>query len=104
MKAPLKRRRIRDERVYDQIMEAVSVDFNQTVRPEDVARQLYYEQWQTMLPRVRLFARKLAQEGYLQIIRKGEVADPDDFKGLYRLQATPQARNYVTRCPETDEG
>jgi hypothetical protein len=37
------------------------------------------------MPAVRRIAVRLANEGRLAVYRKGKQADPNDFKGLYRL-------------------
>ncbi|MDF2114736.1 DUF3253 domain-containing protein [Roseiarcaceae bacterium H3SJ34-1] len=41
--------------------------------------------WQSWLPRVRAAAIGMARKGDLVILRKGKPADPDDFRGVYRL-------------------
>ncbi len=43
--------------------------------------------WRTHLQDVRRVAVKLANEGRLVIYRKGKPADPNDFRGVYRLGA-----------------
>ena len=84
-----KKRRISDERVeqtlFDQL---VAAGPEGAVKPEDIARELYPEAWQRMLKRIRLMAKQQAIAGNLVILRKGEVADPNDFKGLIKLQVT----------------
>lgn len=95
-----KKWRIRDEMVYDTIMTLVLAQPDKLVRPEDIAMALRKEQWQELLKRVRLFVRKLALDGYVNIMRKGAVADPDDFKGVYRVTAGPNAASYTQRMPK----
>lgn len=95
-----KKWRIRDEMIYDTIMEMVQVDPEKLVRPEQIAMQIRKDDWQELLKRIRLFVRKLALEGYINIIRKGEIADPDDFKGVYRVTAGPSATGYQPRMPQ----
>ena len=41
--------------------------------------------WQRWLSQVRAAAVGLARQGRLVIYRKGKPADPDDFRGVYRL-------------------
>ena len=41
--------------------------------------------WQRWLTQVRAAAVGLARQGRLVIYRKGKPADPDDFRGVYRL-------------------
>ncbi len=46
--------------------------------------------WRSHLSAVRRAAVRLGQEGRLVIYRKGKVADPNDFRGVYRLGAPSQ--------------
>lgn len=86
-----KKRRISDAKVEEVLFkQLLAAGTEGNVRPEDVARELYPEAWQTLLKRVRLMAKQQAVAGNLIILRKGEVADPHDFKGLIRLQVTEQ--------------
>jgi hypothetical protein len=41
--------------------------------------------WHTLLVPIRRTAIKLALDGRLVIYRKGKPADPNDFRGVYRL-------------------
>ena len=87
MNQTTKKWRISDEIVYITILQmcaAAGLDGN--VRPEDVAMEIQREDWQSILKRVRLFAKQLAQSGDIVILRKGKVANPDDVKGMIRLQ------------------
>ena len=87
MKEKVKKWRISDETVYITILQmcaAAGLDGN--VRPEDVAMEIQREDWQSILKRVRLFAKQLAQSGDIVILRKGKIADPNDVKGMIRLQ------------------
>jgi hypothetical protein len=43
------------------------------------------DQWGPLMQPLRRVAVALAKAGRLVIYRKGKPADPDDFKGLYRL-------------------
>lgn len=96
-----RKRKISDARVEEVLFgQLVTAGLEGNVRPEDVARELYPEEWQTLLKRVRLMAKQQAIAGNLVILRKGKVADPNDFKGLIRLQVTEQ---YLTRDEATDE-
>ena len=94
-----KKWRIRDEFIYDTIMRMVLADRAKALRPEDIAMQVRKEDWQDLLKRIRLFARKLATEGYVDIIRKGKIADPDDFRGVYRVRSAENAPPYTPRMP-----
>ncbi len=57
-----------------------------SVSPEDVAKALDAEGWRRLLPQVRSTAIGLARAGKLIITRHGKPADPDSFKGVYRLR------------------
>jgi hypothetical protein len=57
-----------------------------SVSPEEVARAADPEGWRRTLGHVRAVARGLARQGKLVILRHNKPADPDDFKGVYRLR------------------
>ncbi len=57
-----------------------------SVAPEDVARAVEPERWQRVLGHVRAVARGMARQGRVVILRHNKPADPDDFKGVYRLR------------------
>ena len=57
-----------------------------SVSPEDVARTVDPECWRRTLGHVRAVARGMARQGRLVILRHNRPADPDDFKGVYRLR------------------
>ena len=57
-----------------------------SVSPEDVAKALDADGWRRLLPQVRSTAIGLARAGKLVITRHGKPADPDSFKGVYRLR------------------
>lgn len=60
-----------------------------TVCPSEVARALAGpgpDAWGALMKPVRRVAVRLTREGRLAILRKGRpVADPEDFRGVYRL-------------------
>jgi Protein of unknown function (DUF3253) len=64
-----------------------------TINPTDVAKSLAEAHgedalgWRSHLDEVRRAAVRMALEGRLVIYRKGKVADPADFRGVYRLGA-----------------
>lgn len=64
-----------------------------TIDPADVARAFAEAAnrpsvpWQGYLQTVRDTAVALAKEGKIVIYRKGAPADPDTFRGVYRLGA-----------------
>ncbi len=57
-----------------------------SVSPEQVARAMDAEGWRRVLGQVRATAIGLARQGRLVITRHGKPADPDSFKGVYRLR------------------
>ena len=61
---------------------------DKTICPSDAARALAGDkpdEWGPLMQPLRRVAVRLAKEGRLVIYRKGKQADPDDFKGIYRL-------------------
>jgi hypothetical protein len=62
------------------------VEAGKSVTPEQVARTVDLERWRKVLPQVRSTAVGLARDGRLIITRHGKPADPDSFKGVYRLR------------------
>ena len=70
-----------------------SVPAGATISPLDAAKAFADAQgedelgWRSHLSAVRGAAVRLALEGRLVIYRKGKVADPNDFRGVYRLGA-----------------
>lgn len=86
---PKKPRRVSDEEVHQTILAMCrQAGPAGSVRPEAVAQTILPDHWQTLLKRVRLAGKQLAVTGKITILRKGEEADPKDFKGLIRLQIT----------------
>ena len=57
-----------------------------SIAPEDVARAVDPEGWRRLLSRVKGVARGLARDGRLVILRHNKPADPDDFKGVWRMR------------------
>lgn len=56
--------------------------------PEDVARALTSENWQSLLARIRREATVLAREGQIDVLRKGKPVDLDvEIRGVIRLRA-----------------
>lgn len=81
-----KKRRISDESIVEMIVQLCAAAYpDNQVRPEDVAIAIYPDDWQSLLKRIRLTARQLAEMEYIDILRKGKRVDPNDFKGVYRL-------------------
>ena len=57
-----------------------------SISPEEVARAVDSEGWRRQLSRVRGTAVGLARAGRLVITRHGKPADPEDFKGVWRMR------------------
>lgn len=57
-----------------------------TICPSEAARAVDPEGWRRLMPQVRSTAIGLARQGRLVITRHGKPADPDDFRGVYRLR------------------
>ena len=57
-----------------------------SVSPEDVARAVDSAGWRRELGKVRAVAVGLARAGRLVILRHNKPADPDDFKGVWRMR------------------
>ncbi len=55
---------------------------------EEVARAADPEGWRRLTGHVRNTARGLARQGKIVITRHGKPADPENFKGVYRLRMT----------------
>lgn len=101
-----RKRKFSDELVYTTIREMVAAAGpDGTVRPDDIARAIYPEKWQTLLKRIRLFVHKLAEAGEIEIVRKGVVLDPteDDVKGIIKLRA-PSAEPRITGSGDAAPG
>ena len=61
-----------------------------TICPSEAARAVAPEDWRRLMPAVRRSAVALAKDGRIVITRKGKPADPDDFRGVYRLGAAAE--------------
>lgn len=90
-KEPQKPRRVSDQEVRETILTLCREEgLEGKVKPETVAMEILPRHWRTLLKRIRIMSQHLAHEGKIVILRKGEPADPDDFKGLYRLRITEE--------------
>lgn len=73
--------------VEDAIFELLGkVPPGKSISPEEVARSVDPEGWRRMLPRVRATAVGLARAERLVILRHNKPADPDDFRGVWRMR------------------
>ncbi len=97
---PKKPRKVSDEEVRETLLGMCrEAGLKGAIKPEAVAQAILPDFWQTLLKRIRLMSRQLAVAGKIVILRKGQIADPDDFKGLYRLQITEAGLQ-----PDAEEG
>ncbi|HEX2560148.1 DUF3253 domain-containing protein [Phenylobacterium sp.] len=62
-----------------------------SVSPEEVARAVDPAGWRRELGKVRPVAVGLARAGKLVITRHGKPADPEKFKGVWRMRLPDQA-------------
>lgn len=58
--------------------------------------------WHQWIGHVRRAAVGLARTGQISIYRKGKAADPDDFRGVYRL-GLPRAGDATETETETED-
>lgn len=57
-----------------------------SICPSEVARALRSQgDWRELMPHVLELARKYSREGKIKITQRGQVVDPDHFKGPVRL-------------------
>ena len=64
-----------------------------SIAPEDVARALDATGWRRELGKVRAVAKGLARAGRVVILRHNKPADPDTFKGVWRMRLPDAAEN-----------
>jgi hypothetical protein len=73
-------------------LEAVLLDIlgklapGKSASPEEIARAADPEGWRRRLPQIRAIAVGLARDGRVIILRHNKPADPDAFRGVYRLR------------------
>ncbi|MFK7800848.1 MAG: DUF3253 domain-containing protein [Anaerolineae bacterium] len=80
-------RRISDNDLYNHILRMCGeAGPEKSVTPGAVAQSIAEFDWQSMLKRVKQTATHQAKAGYIYIMRKGKPADPDDFRGVYKLR------------------
>lgn len=64
----------------------VALPPGKSVSPEEVAKAVDAAGWRRELGKVRHVAVGLARQGRLTILRHNKPADPNTFKGVYRLR------------------
>ncbi|WP_395670971.1 DUF3253 domain-containing protein [Phenylobacterium sp.] len=73
-----------------------------SVSPEEVARVVEPEAWRRLLGHVRATAIGLARQGKLVILRHNKPADPDDFRGVWRMRL-PDPDDVAVAQPDAEE-
>lgn len=81
---------INSDRLRRAIMETLlNRDPGKSICPSEAARNLAgsdEKQWRLVMKPIRQVAVDMAKAGEIRILRKGkDVADPEDFRGVYRL-------------------
>ena len=80
-------RRISDNDLYNHILKTCGeAGHEKNVTPANIAQTIAEFDWQSLLKRIKQIATRQAKAGYILIIRKGKPADPDDFKGVYKVR------------------
>ena len=67
-------------------LDASALPPGKSVSSEEVARAADPENWRRLTGHVRGAAKGLARQGRIVILRHGKPADPEAFKGVYRLR------------------
>jgi hypothetical protein len=57
-----------------------------SIDPMSVAKAIQPERWQRLLGHIRTDAIELARQGQIVILRHNKPADPETFRGVYRLR------------------
>ena len=81
-----------EDAIFDLLSKAAP---GKSVAPEDVARALDPNGWRRELGKVRAVAVGLARANRLVVLRHNKPADPDDFRGVWRMRL-PQAADLET--------
>lgn len=71
---------------------------------EEVARAADPERWRKLTGHVRNTARGLARRGAIVVTRHGKPADPETFKGVYRLRLPTDAERAAGPIVSASEG
>jgi hypothetical protein len=73
--------------IEDAIMALLAqVPAGKSIDPAKVAQAIQPERWQRALGQVRSTAVGMARQGQIVILRHNKPADPDTFKGVYRMR------------------
>jgi hypothetical protein len=74
-----------------------------SIDPAQVAKIILPERWQRALGQVRSTAVGMARAGQVVILRHNKPADPDSFKGVYRLRLPLEGDAISTSVDEGEE-
>lgn len=97
-----RRHSVSDEAIVEAIIRlAQAAGPNGSTGPNDVAKSLAGENWQSLTGRVRKTAVTLARAGRLVVLRKGKPVDPTAFKGVYRLRIGDPAAAPESAAPDS---
>ena len=70
----------------DSLLDVLTRAGSGTLSPPEIAHRMAPDgDWHALLVPIRHAAVKLALAGQLTIYRKGKPADPNDFRGVYRI-------------------
>lgn len=75
-----------------------------SISPDDVAKAINAEGWRRELGKVRAVAIGLARIGKLTILRHNKPADPDTFKGVWRMRLPLEGDAPAAAEDEESEG
>jgi hypothetical protein len=81
---------VSEQTIEETILDMTRKRAGKSVDPAEAAKALGSEagvDWHGLLVPVRRVAVRLARDGRIVIMRKGKPADPETFKGVYRLAA-----------------
>lgn len=75
-----------EQSLQQQILGVLAKAGAKTLSAPEIAHALRPDSdWHALMTPIRSAAIELAKSGQLIIYRKGKPADPDDFRGVYRL-------------------
>jgi hypothetical protein len=79
-----------DPAAIDAVIERLCAEAGpgKSISPVDVARHMAPENWRRHLAKIRVRARALAEQGRIEILRKGKPVGPDEVRGVIRLRVT----------------
>jgi hypothetical protein len=83
----------------DAILSALAaVPEGKSIDPMTVAKAMEPERWQRLLPHIRTTAIHLARQGRLVILRHNKPADPDTFRGVWRMRTATETEAAEARA------